>query len=346
MQQPEINKRKNGLFIDMPLEPDWEFHLGLEAESGETWEIKSYVSNEGRTNKIANLIRYGKYFYYSFLIFLNRNKHEKILCWQQFYGLLLVLYCRIFHVKKTFQLVIMTFIYKKKSGIIGHIYDSFMRYIITSKYIDRLIVFSKQEVAYYAERFALNKSKFVYFPLGIDKITGLTDNQALLEEQYILSVGRSNRDYDFLLEALKGSPYAVKILSNTLHKPSLEKIEIYNNAFNGDYFNYLYNCFCVVIPLINPKISSGQLTILQAMQLGKPVIVTESEGISDYIIHGYNGLIIKKEKQALLVTLQRLYTDPELCKYLSINGKSESEKYSVKQLGINVANVIYSDLFR
>jgi glycosyltransferase involved in cell wall biosynthesis len=338
--------RKNGIFIDMPLVPDWEFHLGLEAESGEAWEIKSYVSNEGRANRIANQIRYGKYFYYSFLIFLNRNKYEKILCWQQFYGLLFALYCRIFHVKKTFKLVVMTFIYNKKSGITGHIYDSFMRYIVTSKYIDRLIVFSKQEVAHYAEWFAMDESKFVYVPLGIDKITGLTENQTLREEQYILSVGRSNRDYDFLLDALKGSPYPVKILSNTLHRPSSEKVEIHNNAFNREYFNYLYNCFCVVIPLMNPSISSGQLVILQAMQLGKPIIVTESEGITDYVTDGYNGLIIVKDKQALLAALQRLYAEPELYNRLSINGKIESEKYSVKQLENNIADVIYLDLFR
>jgi glycosyltransferase involved in cell wall biosynthesis len=75
------------------------------------------------------------------------------------------------------------------------------------------------------------------------------------------------------------------------------------------------------------------------MQLGKPVIITESEGIADYIIHGYNGLIIKKEKDALINTLRLLYSDKELYKKLSQNGQSEyKKKYSVKQLGENVGN--------
>jgi glycosyltransferase involved in cell wall biosynthesis len=314
---------------------------GLEKTTGKKWHIKSYVSNEDR-GRFAGIIRACKYFYFSLLIFLQRKKYKNVVAWQQFYGLLLAFYCRLFCVKKTFSLIVMMFIYKEKPGILGSVYRKFITYIIKSKYIDKIIVFSANEVNYYAGLFSVDPSLFVYIPLGIEPVTDLTEDENLLKQQYILSVGRSNRDYDFLLDALKNTPYKVKILSDTLQQVSLSNIEIHNDVFGKEMFHYMNNCFCVVIPLMNPQISSGQLVLLNAMQLGKPVIVTESEGISDYIVDRYNGLIIKKEKEALLAALQLLYSDTELYRTIAENGKFEYEKkYSIKQLGVNVGEVIY-----
>jgi glycosyltransferase involved in cell wall biosynthesis len=181
----------------------------------------------------------------------------------------------------------------------------------------------------------------VYIPLGIEPVTGLTEDKNLLQQHYILSVGRSNRDYDFLINTLQNTPYKVKILSDTVQQMSINNIEIHNDVFDKEMFHYMNNCFCVVIPLMNPKISSGQLVLLNAMQLGKPVIVTESEGISDYIVHKHNGLIIKKDKESLTAALQLLYSDKELYGTIVENGKSEYEKkYSIKQFGFVVGNFI------
>jgi glycosyltransferase involved in cell wall biosynthesis len=235
----------------------------------------------------------------------------------------------------------MTFIYKEKSGLVGRVYKCFMHYIIESRYIDKIIVFSSNEVDYYSILFPLAKSKFTYIPLGIEKIKDIGEEKRREEKTFILSTGKSNRDYDFLFEALTDTQYHVKIIANTVKRSSFANIEIYNNVFDLDMLQYMNNCFCIVITLKNVNISSGQLVILQAMQLGKPIIVTESKGVSDYIIHGYNGLIIKKEKQYLLNALQQLYSDRELYEQLSCNAKIEYEKkYTLFQFGLNIGNCI------
>lgn len=61
----------------------------------------------------------------------------------------------------------------------------------------------------------------------------------------------------------------------------------------------------VVIPLQNLNISSGQLMLLQAMQLGKPIIVTNNCTIYDYIENGKTGLILANEKKLWIEAIKK-----------------------------------------
>jgi len=336
---------RNVVYIDMKHIESWGFLSGLENTSGIKWEVKSYVSNQAYLSgkykgKFSGIIRYIRWFYYSFLIFFNRKKYSNIIAWQQFYGLLFVLYCKLFRAKKTFTLIVMTFIYKRKGGFAGRIYESFIKYVVNSRFIDKIIVYSSKEVDYYSHIFESSASKFVSIPLGIEQIKGTVTNN-FDEGSFILSVGRSNRDYPFLIEALKESEFKVKILSDKPFKTTSENIEIYNDVCGEDMFAIMRKCFCVVIPLDNPNISAGQLVILQAMQLGKPVIVTESNGIADYIKNNYNGFIINKSKDDLINAIMSLYSSKELYYKISVNGIYEYEnKYSTKQMGVNVGKIL------
>ena len=63
------------------------------------------------------------------------------------------------------------------------------------------------------------------------------------------------------------------------------------------------HCHCVVVPLKNRSVSSGQLVVLQAMALGKPVICTDSDGLKDYVQDGITGFLIDNRKESLLSAL-------------------------------------------
>ena len=336
--------KKNGIFIDMRPTLPWDFAQSLEEQTGAKWDVISYVSND-RSGKFMEAIRYCKYFYYAFVIFVHRNQYDKIIAWQQFYGLLMAAYCRLFGVKKHFSLIVMTFIYKRKQGRLGQLYYSFIQFALYSKYIDKIIVYSQNEVNYYATLFP-KTDKFVFIPLGIDKITDVQTDKQLEQQRYILSTGHSNRDYPFLFEALQDTGYNVKILANVLRPPVTKHMEIHTNVFGRGMYHYLRHCFCVVIPLADTKISSGQLVMLQAMQSGKPVIITESEGITDYIVNGTNGFIIKKEKEALLASLHDLYTNDNLYRTIARNARLDYEqKFTTKHLGVHIANLLNNNDF-
>ena len=69
-----------------------------------------------------------------------RYSGKTLLCWQQFYGIAIAFFCRLFHLKKRFRLVIMTFIYKPRSGFAGRLFERFVRYAVTSDAVDRILL--------------------------------------------------------------------------------------------------------------------------------------------------------------------------------------------------------------
>lgn len=199
----------------------------------------------------------------------------------------------------------MTYIYKKKTGAIGALYHKYMSYIIRSGLIDKVICYSKNECSYYAKLFDVDDSLFAYAPLGIFPIKGSEDKD-LRQRHIIFSTGRSNRDYKFLVDAAKQLDNKVVIACQGLQLEHGHNVEILQNCYGEEMYRYLHNAWCVVLPLKDLNISSGQLVILQAMQLKTPIIVTRAAGIEDYIEDGVTGLMIENNLDQLKVALSKL----------------------------------------
>ena len=80
------------------------------------------------------------------------------------------------------------------------------------------------------------------------------------------------------------------------------------------------------------------------MNMGVPVIVTKSHGITDdYVINNYNGLVINKVKKDLLNALDKIYSDENLYHKLCENGKIEFENnYTYYAMGKNIGKILES----
>lgn len=106
--------KENVILADHNVSDNWEYKVAIENETHEKWKLKVCLTNRLHGNRAKEMLRYLKYFIFSFKIFLSRNRYQKIIAWQQFYGLLIAFYCRLFKVKKYPDIYIMTFIYKPK----------------------------------------------------------------------------------------------------------------------------------------------------------------------------------------------------------------------------------------
>ena len=288
--------KNNILIIDSDYEEAQDFVKGLRDTTNTDWSVLLYENN-----KIYGIRRYIKFFTVAWQFFLQRRKYKEsvILCWQQFYGIILAFFCKFFHVKKQFNIIIMTFIYKPKKGILGKIFFRFVKYAITSKYVDQIVCTSKKEISNYSRTFGLKESKFSFVKWGsIDYEKRVPVKKNLQSQKYVFSTGRSNRDYDFLIDTIEKTNYTLIIACDELNRKSSDNIMIYDNLYGEAMLEYMKNAWCVVISLKDDMIASGQLVLLQAMNLGVPVIITESHGVTDdYVINEYNGLIIKKQEK-------------------------------------------------
>lgn len=100
-------------------------------------------------------------------------------------------------------------------------------------------------------------------------------------------------------------------------------------------------CHCVLIPLKDLTMSSGQLVALQAMSLGKPVICTNSDGIKDYVINEVTGFLVDNLRESWLEIINMLYSDTKL--YVKMNKESLfifNEKYTENAMFKRIARCL------
>ena len=332
-----MNERKNVILLDSAPQPEWNFRELLERETGEAWtiwHINSHFSDSSFKKKI-------KFFLFPLKVLFQRKELDTILSYQQFYGLIFAFYCDLLHLKKRNRLIVTTFIYHPKQGWKGKLYRWFIRRAVCSQALDKIVCFSSTEPAYYAELLDAPLDKFVYVPFGIGDLGRYSDAPPPPEKRFVLSVGKSNRDYDFLVDCLKDTSYSVRILSDTyLRKDLGPNIQVYSDVFGEDYYKMLSACYCVVVPLQDIHISAGQFVFLQAMMFGKPLIATRSDTVTDYITDGKNGFIIDKERAILLDRLERLYHEPQLYHKMAQEGRCQFlQNYSLESMARKIGDI-------
>ncbi len=342
MKKTLLNRR-NIIVADFKLDSRWQIWQSFLKQSNIwNWEFEGYDNCGLMKNSFDNMKRLLLYFIIPIKYFFRYKQINLLVAYQQFYGIILSYYLRLFRRKELGHIVILTFIYKEKKGFIGNIYHKFVKYGIESVYVKKLICFSKSELQYYQLTFPeiAHKFEFTYLGKTSHGLERIDDSS-----EYLLAAGRSNRDYTFLIDALVDANYTLKIVNDSLSDENKKKcignIELYNQTFESDYLELMRHAKIVVIPLKDTQISSGQLVTLQAMEMGVPVVVLGSSSIDDYIVHGVNGYILEKNKTDLINTLDMLFENREVYNDISKNGKSTYWKQgSVQAMGKELAIMI------
>ena len=310
-----------------------DFKEGLEESSHERFVINSYVSNWGRTTLWKKVKRYLVYFVAPVSIFINRKKYKIIVGWQQFYSIIFAFYCKIFKVKKTFNLYVLNFTYKEKHGLIGKIYFYFMKNIINSKYIDYLYVPSNDYIIECEKKLGVNRDKFVVLPFGIpDRYNKYKEDY--IKDNYYLSIGRSNRDYDWLVSEWQNIDEPLYIISDN-YTPTVKisnNIKIINNIAGDAQYPFIMGSKALIIPIKVENICSGDTVLLTAMSFKKRVIVTENSTLAEmYIDDGINGCVVSKNHGCLQKTISKIKNKNNI----GIEArKTYEKKYSRRNMGI------------
>jgi len=149
------------------------------------------------------------------------------------------------------------------------------------------------------------------------------------EEDFILAVGDdAGRDYPTLLSALDGLAMRVRVRSALPllgAGPLVERVP----RLPATGLRALYAAArLVVVPLQpNTRNASGISAIMEAGAMGKPVIVSDSDGIREFVRHGETGLVVPAgDPAALRAAIDRLLGDPDLCAALGRGGRRFMEE--------------------
>ncbi|MEO0162609.1 MAG: glycosyltransferase family 4 protein [candidate division WOR-3 bacterium] len=174
------------------------------------------------------------------------------------------------------------------------------------------------------------------FSITVDFLGG-----AISDENFILFVGRhvERKGVHVLIEAFRmiheEIPHDIIIVGDGPERRKWEKMSLDYGLgrrikFTGwvskeDLHNYYRTCSFFVLPAIYDKHGDTEglgVVMIEAMSYSKPVIASNVGGITDVVINGYNGLLVKdNDPKELAEAIKRLVHDEALRKRLGDNAK-------------------------
>lgn len=136
-----------------------------------------------------------------------------------------------------------------------------------------------------------------------------------VSDGYILSVGDdSGRDFDTLLAAFTDLD-ATLLLRSPLIPPGAElpNVQVVRERMGAHAYRELFQrASFVVVPLHPMVTASGVSTVLEAMAMGKALVVSDSPGIRDYVTHEETALVVPcGNVSAMRAAVQRLMREPD-----------------------------------
>jgi len=183
--------------------------------------------------------------------------------------------------QKTPKYVILQFIMREKEDR----WPSKLKYLFMKGCFSSLhmaVCSSRREVDYYSEVFGWNPGKARFVPFHTDPV--LLDQPSVGNGDFILSGGRTYRDYDTLLNAVAGTSIRTVIVSSGTYRPSMElppNVTLMRELPMDEFNRMLLRCRVLILPLEEKEISTGQSVLLQAMALGKAVVASKTSGTVD-----------------------------------------------------------------
>lgn len=335
--------KQNLIMTDCEAEEILAFRQGCENESGLTFEIKSAISNLHHGSALKRLKRYLSYFSFPWTTFLHRNRYNVIIGWQQFHALNFALYCRLFHVKKAPVIIVANFTYKAKSGLVGKLYRRYMSYILKSRYINLVHVPSFKYAAETCREFSLDDSIMAVAPFGTPDNYDNWKNLDCQIKNFVLSIGRSNRDFDWLVKVWRNNVLAdhhLLIISDTWHhqSPLPSNVTHLDNVKGEESFPYIAACLMSVVPIDNGVLCSGDTVLLNSMMMKKPVAVTTPSTLAEmYVEDQANGILLTKDTEKAAQSIAKVLNDKALYSQLSESARnSYLLKFSRESLGKNL----------
>ena len=209
--------------------------------------------------------------------------------------------------------------------------------------IDRIVVHSHAEVKTLQELFELADGQVEFVHLqGPDRPTLATED---LDQPFVVAIGSANRDYDTLLAALERTGFRAKIVASPRVLDQIkvpDNVELIAGASWEECLRLAQQARICVTPLKDPTVATGQVTIVDHLTMGRPIVATSSIGTVDYIKHGITGMLTPPgDVGALVETLQMLWVDPSLRTRLGRAGQQFAAEFlSDPTIGMRLGDLL------
>lgn len=182
------------------------------------------------------------------------------------------------------------------------------------KQVDRFVVFSSMERKVYAEYFDIDPGRIDMILWSVHEPNLPATVAPIESSEYLCALGSQGRDYATLFAAMRLLPQLKLVVVATAESveglPVPENVKIYANIPFSHAQNILHHSRFMVVPLRDNQVPCGHVTLVNGMFSRKAMIVTESEGVLDYIQNCRNGVFVApKAVNDLARVIEELWTD-------------------------------------
>jgi hypothetical protein len=171
-------------------------------------------------------------------------------------------------------------------------------------------VLSSDELESFPRTWGVAPEQVRFVPFGYTVPDGQLD-LPVTDAGVVFAGGDSLRDYGPLIQAAREMDAPIRIASRRLGDVAMPANVVAGPVPPDRYDELFRTAAVVVVPLAGgTDRSAGQQTYLNAMAIGKPVIVTDAPGVRDYVDDRATGLIVPSGDAGALATAIRWVLDP------------------------------------
>lgn len=209
--------------------------------------------------------------------------------------------------------------------------------------VDRFIVHSRSEVHAYSEWLDLPASRFQFVPLQ-RAVRDITFEEEV-QRPFLLSMGSAQRDYRLLFAVLAELGYPAVVVAGAHAVAGLSvpgNVEVRSGLSAEQCFELVQRARLSVIPVANQDTASGQVTLLEAMMYGRPVIITSGPACLDYVTDRSDAILVRHgDHEDMKQAIQQLWEDEGLRAAIGRAARQTSiEKYSDEAIGRLMGQVL------
>ncbi|MDE6300317.1 MAG: hypothetical protein K2M19_01195 [Muribaculaceae bacterium] len=323
------------------------FADGISDVLGRRVVIESSFKKKFSKKTLTGMIRYySNFFSFAFRAWRHRNRYSVILAWQQFYAQNFAFYSRLTATaspKRT--LISVNYTYKTKSGLLGKIYSCYMKFCARARAMTYIHVLSPAYARRIENELGVSSEKLLVTHFGTpDRYDSWSMLPSPYDGDYVLSIGRSNRDFDYLCEVWRQpclKDYRLVIIADLWQhvKPLPENVIHLTDVIGDQSFPYIANAVLSVVPIKDPLICSGDTVLLNSMMMKVPVAVSAPSTLSEmYVTDTTDGIYLKRDAISDARLIADLLNSPEELKKLGEAARhTYIERFSRKAMGQAIA---------
>jgi glycosyltransferase involved in cell wall biosynthesis len=178
----------------------------------------------------------------------------------------------------------------------------------------KFVVYSSLEKKLYSEYFNIDKNKIDMLHWGVHEPIIDYSAPPIESGEYICAVGSQGRDYNVLFSAMRKLKNIKLVLVATAesiqHLDVPDNVKVHTNIPLAQAHNIILHSKFMVLPLRDSQVPCGHVTIVSGMFFRKAMLVTNSEGVHDYIQDNITGQFFNPhDAQGLSTKIEALWSN-------------------------------------